>query len=147
MYFGVGGRKSPPLWCLVESPSTAVDVHGEFIVRWEIAAEFWPLLKHIITHGPCVDVIESLVEGCGDAVLSCCYVAEVAVSEFVRPEHVQAAVEEVPEDVGTVAVLGKNEALANARPGKKVDCVAVCHGLGGTGRWISMRWKVSKHVI
>jgi hypothetical protein len=46
---------------------------------------------------------------------------------------VQATVEEGPEGVGTVAVLGKHEALSNARPGEEVDCVAVCDGLGGTG--------------
>jgi hypothetical protein len=117
----------------VESSDTTVDVHGEFVVGWEITVEFWPLPEQAIAHGPCIDVIESLLEGWGNAVLSCCCVAGVAIAEFERPEYVQATVEEGPEGVGTVAVLGKHEALSNARPGEEVDCVAVCDGLGGTG--------------
>jgi len=139
MPFGVrvgGGESFPSRWS-AESSDTSVDVHGKFVIRWEIAVEFWPLPEQSVTHCPCIDVIESLLERRGDAVLPCCCVAEVAVTEFVRPEYVQAAVEEVPERVGTVAVLGKNEALSYAGPSEEVDCVAVRDGLGRTGRCIS----------
>jgi hypothetical protein len=50
----------------------------------------------------------------------------------------QATVEEVPEGVGTVAVLGKYEAFSNAGPGEEVDCVTVYDGLGWTNGCISM---------
>lgn len=130
--FGFRSRESFPFRWSVESSSTAVDVHGEFVIGWEIAVEFWPLSEQTVAHGPCIDVIESFLEGWGDTVLPCCCIAEITVAKFVRPEYVQAAVEKVPEVVGTVAMLGKHEALSNAGPGEEVNCIAMCDGLGGT---------------
>lgn len=59
-------------------------------------------------------------------------VTEVAVAKLVRPQDVQARVEEVPEGVAAVAVLVEDEAFADAGPGEKVDCIAVGDGLGWT---------------
>lgn len=42
----------------------------------------------------------------------------------------------MPECVAAVAMLVKDEAFADSRPGEEVDCVAMGYGLGRAGEGV-----------
>lgn len=85
-------------------------------IRRNILIQLRKLGKEIRRHCPSINIPDPGLEQGRKLVLSRFRVSQVRVSKVVRPEDLEVVLEEVPEEVGAVLMLGEYEAFADGRP-------------------------------
>lgn len=87
---------------------------------WDISVELWPTVEEFSRHSPGANVADTGFKSFREAEAPGFGISSIGIAKLKRPEEAQGRGEEVPKDVGTVAVLGEDETLAYARPGSGV---------------------------
>lgn len=105
-----------PLLRPLPLPPRAQHARPQPQIRRNIFIEFRKLAEEICPHRPRIDIPNPCLKHWRKLIFARFAVPEVCVPEVVRPEDFEVVLEEVPEKVCAVAMLGEDEAFADGGP-------------------------------
>lgn len=93
-----------------------VQLFWETFACRNVSVEIGKSFEEVGAHGPSIQISHARLELGRDAEVACFEVAFVTVPKLILPNEQQVRGEVFPEAVGTISVLGEDEAFAEAWP-------------------------------